>query len=95
VGSRSRGETEGVPRVRSCDNLSEFSTDGSTFMSIVRQARMVSSGDNGVYTGLGLRGVIPYVQCVVCRVPEPSVLAVGFTSWSGEGVRFQVPGGGV
>jgi hypothetical protein len=25
---------------------------------------MVSSGDNGVYTGSGLRGVIPYVQCV-------------------------------
>jgi hypothetical protein len=30
----------------------------------VRQARMVSAGDNGIYTGSGLRGVIPYVQCV-------------------------------
>jgi hypothetical protein len=63
-------------------------------MSIVRRARMDSSGDNGVYTGSGLRGVIPYVQCSCC-VPEPSVLAVGFTSWSEEGVRSQVPGGGV
>jgi hypothetical protein len=25
----------------------------------------VSTGDNGVYTGSGLRGVIPYVQCAV------------------------------
>jgi hypothetical protein len=33
-------------------------------MSIVCRARMVSSGDDGVYTGTGLRGVIPYVQCV-------------------------------
>jgi hypothetical protein len=30
-----------------------------------------------------------------CRVPEPGVLVVGVTSWSGEGVRSQVPGGGV
>jgi hypothetical protein len=30
-----------------------------------------------------------------CRVPEPSVLVVGVTSWSGEGVHSQVPGGGV
>jgi hypothetical protein len=41
-----------------------FSTAGSKFLSIVRRARMVSAGDNGVYTGTGLRGVIPYVQCV-------------------------------
>jgi hypothetical protein len=34
-------------------------------MSIVHRTRMVSSGDNGVYTGSSLRGVIPYVQCVV------------------------------
>jgi hypothetical protein len=40
-----------------------FSTIGSKFLSIVRRARMVSAGDNGVYTGLGLRRVIPYVQC--------------------------------
>jgi hypothetical protein len=41
------------------------STIGSKFMSIVRRARMVSSEDNGVYNGSGLRGVTPYVQCVV------------------------------
>jgi hypothetical protein len=29
------------------------------------------------------------------RVLEPGVLVVGVTSWSGEGVRTQVPGGGV
>jgi hypothetical protein len=39
-------------------------------MSIVRQARMVSSGDDGVYTGSGLRGVIPYVQCVAIVFPS-------------------------
>jgi hypothetical protein len=33
-------------------------------MLIMRRARMVSSGDDGVYTGSGLRGVIPYVQCM-------------------------------
>jgi hypothetical protein len=32
-------------------------------LSIVRRARMVSVGDNGIYTGSGLRGVIPYVRC--------------------------------
>jgi hypothetical protein len=37
----------------------------SKFMLIVRRARMVSSGDNEIYTGSGLQGVIPYVQCVV------------------------------
>jgi hypothetical protein len=45
--------------------MSGFSTAGSKFLSIVRRARMVSAGYNGVYTGSGLRGVIPYVQCVV------------------------------
>jgi hypothetical protein len=44
--------------------LSGFSTAGSKFLSIVRRARMVSAGDNEIYTGSGLRGVIPYVQCV-------------------------------
>jgi hypothetical protein len=44
--------------------LSRVSIAGSKFLSIVRQARMVSEGDNEIYTGLGLRGVIPYVQCV-------------------------------
>jgi hypothetical protein len=43
--------------------LSGFSTAGNKFLSIVRRARMVSAGDNGVYIGSGLRGVIPYVQC--------------------------------
>jgi hypothetical protein len=41
-----------------------FSTTGNKFLSIACRARMVSAGDNGVYTSLGLRGVIPYVQCV-------------------------------
>jgi hypothetical protein len=45
--------------------LSRFSTAGSKFLSIVCQSRMVSVGDNGVYTGSGLRGVIPYVHCAV------------------------------
>jgi hypothetical protein len=45
--------------------MSGFSTAGSKFISIVRRAQMVSAGDNGIYTGLGLRGVIPYVQCSV------------------------------
>jgi hypothetical protein len=44
--------------------LSGFSTTGSKFLSIVCPARMVSAGDNGIYTGSGLRGVIPYIQCV-------------------------------
>jgi hypothetical protein len=44
--------------------LSGFSTVGSKFLSIVLQARMVSAEENGIYTGSGLRGVIPYVQCV-------------------------------
>jgi hypothetical protein len=43
--------------------LSGFSTTGSKFISIVRRARMVSAGDNRIYTGSGLRGVIPYAQC--------------------------------
>jgi hypothetical protein len=42
-----------------------FFTAGSKFLSTVRRARMVSAGDNRIYTGSGLRGVIPYVQCVV------------------------------
>jgi hypothetical protein len=35
----------------------------SKFVSIVCRARMVSTGDNRFYTGLGLRGVIPCLQC--------------------------------
>jgi hypothetical protein len=45
--------------------LSGFSTAGSKFISIVGRARMVSAEDHGIYTGSGLRGVIPYVQCGV------------------------------
>jgi hypothetical protein len=41
--------------------LSGFTTAGSKFLSIVRRARMVSSGDDRVYTGSGLREVILYV----------------------------------
>jgi hypothetical protein len=44
--------------------MSGFCTAGSKFLLIVRRAQMVSAGDNRVYTGSGLRGVIPYVQCV-------------------------------
>jgi hypothetical protein len=43
--------------------LLRFSTAGSKFLSIACRARMVSAGDNRVYTGSCLRGVIPYVQC--------------------------------
>jgi hypothetical protein len=46
-------------------------------MSIMRRARMVSSGDDGVYTGLGLRGVIPYVQCVAIVFPSQMCLQSG------------------
>jgi hypothetical protein len=34
--------------------LSGFCTVGSKFISIVHRARMVSAGDNGIYTGSGL-----------------------------------------
>jgi hypothetical protein len=44
--------------------LSGFSTAGNEFLSIVCRAWMVSTGEDGIYTGSGLRGVIPYVQCV-------------------------------
>jgi hypothetical protein len=43
--------------------VSGFSTADSKFVSIVRRAQMVTAGDNGIYTGSDLRGVIPYVQC--------------------------------
>jgi hypothetical protein len=71
--------------------MSGFSSVGSKFLSIVRRARMVSARDNEIYTGSGLRG-----RPVCCsRVPDPGVLIVEVTSWSGEGVRSQVPGDGV
>jgi hypothetical protein len=44
--------------------LSGFFTADSIFLSIVRRVQMVSAGDNGIYTGSVLRGVIPYVYCV-------------------------------
>jgi hypothetical protein len=44
--------------------LSGFYTAGSKFRSIMRRAQMVSAGDNEIYTGSVLRGVIPYVYCV-------------------------------
>jgi hypothetical protein len=50
--------------------LSGFSTVGSKYILIVRRARMVSTGDNGIYTGSGLRGVIPYVQCSAAVFPS-------------------------
>jgi hypothetical protein len=50
--------------------VSGFATAGSKFLSIVRQTRMVSLGDDGVYTGSDLRGVIPYVQCVAAVFPS-------------------------
>jgi hypothetical protein len=43
--------------------LSGFSTADNKFLSIVRRAQMVSAGDNEIYTGSGLQGVIPYIQC--------------------------------
>jgi hypothetical protein len=43
--------------------LSGFFTAGSKFISIVRRAQMVSTGDNEIYTSSSLQGVIPYVQC--------------------------------
>jgi hypothetical protein len=50
--------------------LSGFSTVGNKFVSIMRRAWMVSTGDNGIQTGSGLRGVTPYVQCQVAVFPS-------------------------
>jgi hypothetical protein len=44
--------------------VSGFSIAGSKSMSVVCRTQLVSSGDNEIYTGSGLSGVIPYVQCV-------------------------------
>jgi hypothetical protein len=41
--------------------MSGFSTADRKFISIVRRAQMVSAGDNEIYIGSSLRGVIPYV----------------------------------
>jgi hypothetical protein len=41
----------------------------SKFVSIVCPAQMVSTGDNEIYTGSGLRGVTLYVQCRVVVFP--------------------------
>jgi hypothetical protein len=42
----------------------------SKIVLIVCRARMVSIGDNGIYTGSDLRGVTPYVQCRVVVFPS-------------------------
>jgi hypothetical protein len=55
-------ELLGEPSPSRC--VSGFSTAGSKYLSIVRRARMLSTGDDKFYTSSGLRGVIPYVQCV-------------------------------
>jgi hypothetical protein len=57
-----RGSTSSL-RAAFVSIMSGFFIVGSKFLSFVRRARMVSTGDNGVYTGSGLRGVIPYIQC--------------------------------
>jgi hypothetical protein len=51
-------------------SLSGFSTASSKFISIVCRAWMVSTGDNGIYTGSSLRGVIPCVQCGAVVFPS-------------------------
>jgi hypothetical protein len=43
----------GYSSARGCAVVAGFSTARSKFLSIVRRARMVSSGDDGVYTGSG------------------------------------------
>jgi hypothetical protein len=42
-------ETHDVPLYLACQ-LSGFFTTGSKFVSIARRTRMVSTGDNGIYT---------------------------------------------
>jgi hypothetical protein len=64
-----------------------FSTAGRKFLSIVRRAWMVSTRDNEVFAGLGLRRVIPLHLVSNCRVPVLGLFVVGVTNWSGEGVR--------
>jgi hypothetical protein len=56
-------------------------------VSIVRWVRMVSAGDNRIYTDSGLQGVSILHLVSSCRVPELGVFVVGVTNWSGEGVR--------
>jgi hypothetical protein len=66
--SSHRGARFGVrhrpPRLGMRSDVAGFSTVGSKFLSIARRAWMVNAGDNEVYTGSGLQGVIPYVQYV-------------------------------
>jgi hypothetical protein len=75
-------------------SLSGLSTAGSKFPSIVRRARMVSAGQRDLYCFGPPRSNTLRLVCSCC-VPEPGVLVVGVTSWSAEGVRSQVPRGGV
>jgi hypothetical protein len=56
---------------------------------------MVSAGENGIYIGFGPPRSNTLRPVCSCRVPELGVLVIGVTSWSGEGVRSQVPRGDV
>jgi hypothetical protein len=72
LGIRSEAGNEkylGLP-VYKGQSMSGFSTAGSKFISIVRQAWMDSTGDNGIETGSGLRGVTPYVQYGAAMFPS-------------------------
>jgi hypothetical protein len=56
----------------------------------VRLDQMVSTRDNKIYTGSGLRGVIPYVQCRVVVFRARVVCSRGY-KLVGRGCRTQVP----
>jgi hypothetical protein len=77
-------------RVRGCrGSLSPV----SKLVSIVCRARMVSTGDNEVYTGSDLRGVIPYVQCrAACS--HARVVCSRIYKLVGRGCWTQVPWNG-
>jgi hypothetical protein len=66
TGERGQGPCAAAPWC----SPSGFSTAGSKFISIVRRAQMVNIGDKGIYTGSGLRGVIPYLQCGAAVFPS-------------------------
>jgi hypothetical protein len=50
--------------------LSGFSTTDSKFVSIVCLPRMVSTRDNEIWTGSGLRGIIPYIYFRAVMFPS-------------------------
>ena len=66
--------------------MSGFSTAGSKFVSIVCRALrwLVQETTRLDWFGPPRSNTLHLVSC--CRVPEPGVLVVGVTSWSGEGV---------